>query len=128
MGPSLMAKYKYGMYHKGSFRGGSNIYLRLIMCEDRIFIPSKLQSYVLHWYRMYLLHPVMDITEAINCQHLYWPGIINAVREEVTNSDTCQRTELSNKKYGKLSAKLSEEIPWNKLCVDLTGNYGIKRK
>ena len=31
-------------------------------------------------------------------------------------------------KYGKLSAKLSEETPWNKLCVDLTGLYKIRRK
>ena len=38
-GPSLTAKYKYGTYHKGSFRGGSNKHLSLITCEDKIFIP-----------------------------------------------------------------------------------------
>ena len=26
-----------------------------------------------------------------------------------------------NKKYGELPDKLAEEIPWNKLCVDLIG-------
>ena len=39
---SLMAKYKEGMYHKSSFRGGSNVDLILKMCEDNIVILSIL--------------------------------------------------------------------------------------
>ena len=35
---SLMAKYEDGTYHKGYFRGGSNIYLNLITCEVQILI------------------------------------------------------------------------------------------
>ena len=31
-------------------------------------------------------------------------------------------------KYGKLPAKLAEETPWNKLCVDIKGTYKIRRK
>ena len=37
--PSLMAKYEDGTYHKGYFRGGSNIYLNLITFEDKTVIP-----------------------------------------------------------------------------------------
>ena len=70
----------------------------------------------------------MDRTEAIIYQHYYCPGIINAFWTEVTNCDTCQRTKWSNKKYGKLPAKEAEEIPWNKLWVDLIGPYTIQRK
>ena len=33
-----------------------------------------------------------------------------------------------NKKYGELTAKLSEEIPWNKLFVDIIDPYKIPRK
>ena len=62
------------------------------------------------------------------CQHLYWPGIINAVRKEVTNCDTLQRTKLSNKKHGKLPAKEAEEIPKNILCGFLIDPYDIRRK
>ena len=58
--PILMAKYEDGTYHKGSFRGIINIGLNLIKCEDKIVIPKKIQSYVLHWYHTYLLHPIMD--------------------------------------------------------------------
>ena len=68
--PILMAKYKDGTYHKGDFYVESNIYLNLIACEDNIAIPNIIQSYVLNWCHMYLLHPGMDITEATICQHL----------------------------------------------------------
>ena len=117
-----------GTYQKGSFCGGSNIYINLITCEDYIFIVSILQSYVLHWYHMYLLHSGMGRMEVIICQHLYWPGIRKAVCKEVTNCDTCQRKKLSNIKNGKLPDKEAEEIPWNKICVDLIGPYVIKKK
>ena len=49
MESSIKYKYKDGTYHKGYFRGVSNIHLSLITCKDTIFITSKLQCYVLHW-------------------------------------------------------------------------------
>ena len=80
-----------------------------------IVILLKIQSYVLYWYHTYLLHPGMNRTEAMVNQHFYWTDIRYSVRKEVTNCDTFQRKKLSNKKYGKLPAKLAEEIPCNKL-------------
>ena len=123
-----MDKYKDGTYHKGYFLGGSNSDLNLIMCEDKIVIPSKLQSYVLHWYHTYTLHPGMYITEAMINHNLYCPKIRDAVHKEVTNCDTCKRKKWSNNKYGTLPDKLAEEITWNKFCVDLIGPYFIMRK
>ena len=70
----------------------------------------------------------MDITEAMLFQHFYWPSIIPAIQNEGINCDTCQRTKQSNKRYGKLTAKLAEETPWNKMCVNLIGPYIIRRK
>ena len=89
--PSIKSKYKYGTYHKGYFGGGSNIDLKLTTREDKIVIPPNLQSYVLYWYYMYLLHPRIYITEAMILQDLYWTNIRNAVHMEVMNCDTCQR-------------------------------------
>ena len=57
---------------------------------------------------MYLLHPGMDKTEAIIHQHFYCPKIIDAIEKEVTNFDTFQHKEQSNKKYSKLPDKLAE--------------------
>ena len=34
----------------------------------------------------------------------------------------------ARQKIGKLPAKLSEEIPWNEICVDLVGPHKILRK
>ena len=36
--PNITAKYRYGTYQKSSFRGSSNIDLKLITCKDSIFI------------------------------------------------------------------------------------------
>ena len=126
--PILMAEYKNGMYHKGYFCGSSNDNLSLTMCEDKTCIPSKLQIYVLHWYHTYILSSFLDITESIICQHLNWTDIRYSVQKELTNCDTCQHKKWSNKKYGKLPAKLDEEIPWNKLCVYLIWPYAIRIK
>ena len=57
----------------------------------------------------------MDRTEAMICQHLYWPGIRPDVQKELNNCDTCQSKKRSNKKYVKLPAKLAEERPWNNM-------------
>ena len=70
----------------------------------------------------------MDRTESMIHQHLYCPVIRYAVRKEVANGENCQCTKLSNIEYGKLTAKLSEEIPWKKLCVYLVGTYVIRKK
>ena len=40
----------------------------------------------------------------------------------------CVNVETFNKKNGKLPAKLAEEMPRNKLCVNLKGPYRIPRK
>ena len=70
----------------------------------------------------------MDRTEAIVRQHLYCPVIIESVRKEVINCDHIQPTKWSNIKCGKLSAKVSGEISWNKLWVGLIVPYYIRRK
>ena len=94
--PILIAKYKYGEYHKGSVCWGSNIDLNVIPWEDNIFIPSIIQSYVLYWYHTYLLHTWIDRTESAIQKHLYWHDIRKAFQKEITSCDTCQRTKLSN--------------------------------
>ena len=93
---NIIAKYKTGTYHKGSFHGGSNIDIKLITCKDKIGIPSIPQSYILHWYHTYLLHPGMDRTEAMIHQYLYQTNIRYSVCKEVTNCDTCQRAKQSD--------------------------------
>ena len=122
-----MEKINFAEYQKGSFRGGQNT-IKLVTYKNKIVIPPKLQKGVVKWHRTYLLHPGLDLIDEIICQHLYWPEIRGAVRKEVTRCDMCQRTKRSTKKYGKLPAKMTEETPWNKLCVDLIFPYKIHIK
>ena len=68
-----MAKDKDGTYHKSSFLGVINISLNLIPCEDNICISEIIQSYVLHCYHTYLLHPGIYRTEEMICQHFTVP-------------------------------------------------------
>ena len=70
----------------------------------------------------------MGRTEAMVFQYLYCPGIIYSIWKEVPNCDTCPHTKQSNIKYGKLAANLTEEIPWNTVCVDLIWPYVIRIK
>ena len=77
---------------------------------------------------MYLLRLVLYIMKAVSSQNSYWNGKINALRNEVINCDTCQRTKLLIAKYDKLTAKLADKISWNKLCVGLIGPNKICSK
>ena len=87
-----------------------------------------LQDYVFHWYYTYQLNPGIYRTETIIFQHLYWTIIINDFWKEVINCDTFQCTKRSNIRYGKLPANKAEEIPYNKLCVNIIDHYVTRRK
>ena len=83
-----MAKNQNHMYQNGSSCVEINIDLYLITCEDNIFIPLIIISYVLHWHHKYLLHPGTERTEATINQHLYCPRIRNDLQKELNNYDT----------------------------------------
>ena len=61
------------------------------MCEDNIAVTLIIQSNVIHYKHTYLFHRVMNRTEAIISQHLYWYIIRNTVWVDVKNGDTFQR-------------------------------------
>ena len=92
----LSEKLTCAEYQKVYFCRGRNT-IKLVTYKYKIVIPQKLHIYVVKWYHMYPLHPLLDITEVINLQHLYWIGIISVVQKEVNNCDTCQYTKLSTK-------------------------------
>ena len=46
-------------------------------------------------------------------------------KEVIVTLANVQNNQIKN---GKLPSKLAEEMPWNKICVDLIVFYGIRRK
>ena len=107
------------------FAGGRKTY-QMICLNDKIVIPTTLQTHITQWYHTYLCHPGETRTEKTIRQHFTWTNLRNTVHNICQKCDTCQRTKKSIKKYGLLPEKEAEAIPWEKLCVDLIGPYKIK--
>ena len=45
------------------------------------------------------------------------------IRAQIKVCKTCQKKNKQNLKYGRLTAKGAEDIPWYRLLVDLIGPY-----
>ena len=67
----------------------------------------------------------MDRTDAMILQNVCWIIIRDSIGKDVINCDTFQNKKRSNIKYGKFPSKETEEMSWNKLCVDIIGLYSI---
>ena len=72
-------------------------YIKLMAYKVKIFIPQKLQKYIVKCYHMYLLHHGLDQTEAIVLQDLYWPSIRDTIQTKIKDGDDFQCTKISNK-------------------------------
>ena len=57
---------------------------------------------------MYNLHPILDQTDMMIHQHLFWPIIREAVQSEIKHYDSFQNKKNDNKKYVKIPTKLVE--------------------
>ena len=69
-GPFLLEIFTSTKYQKGYFRGSRNT-IELLTYKEKIFIPQKIQKYVVKLYHKYLLYPGLYQTEAIIHHHLY---------------------------------------------------------
>ena len=47
----------------------------LICKNDKMFVPTILQNYVVNWYHIYVLYPGTELIEVTNIQHKYWPNL-----------------------------------------------------
>ena len=71
--------------------------IQLMTYKIKVVITLKLQIYIVHWYHAHLFHNVLDRTEVVIYQHLYWDGIRKYFQEEFNNSDIFQCTKHSIK-------------------------------
>ena len=61
-----------------------------------IFIPLIIQSYILHWFDMYVLYIGLDRIDAMIRQHFYWYRIKQCPYSS-KKCDTFRCTNQSNK-------------------------------
>jgi putative transposase len=113
-------------YSLKDFHGGGRTN-RLLCYKDRIVIPKRLQSRVVHWYHYTLCHPGINRTEETISQHFYWKNMRDQITRDVSTCGVCQKQKKQRKKYGLLPEKKAEFQPWERLCVDLIGPYKIKK-
>ena len=81
---------------------------RIITRKNKIFITGKPPKYVVNWYHMYLVHPVLNQIEEGIYQHLYWNRIMEDIWKKLKNCDNYQHKKTANKKNAELTAKSSE--------------------
>ena len=82
-------------YHVKSFRGGRNTHM-LVCKNDKMFMPTMIESYVVNWYHKYLLHLGADCTEETIIQHYYWTNLREKIRTHIKVYKTCQKNKKKN--------------------------------
>ena len=98
---------------------------RLITKEDKIVIPKSLQVKAVKYYHQTLCHPGETRTELTMGQHYTWMGMRKTVEKVCKYCRTCQLNKSKLRAMGHLPPKTAEEIPWERLCIDLIGPYTV---
>ena len=98
----------------------------LVKDKSRLVIPKVLQARALQWYHHYLQHPGETRLEETLVAVMYWPGLRADVRRHVKSCKRCQLGKRRKRKYGHVPSKIADQVPWQKVCVDLIGPYTVK--
>ena len=98
----------------------------LVKDKSRLVIPKVLQARAVQWYHHYLQHPGISRLEETLVAVMYWSGLRADVRRHVKSCERCQKGKRRTRQYGHVPPKIADQIPWQKVCVDLIGPYTIK--
>ena len=91
----------------------------LLLCM-RVVVPEKLRKRVLN--ELHLTHSVMSQMKAIARSHVWWPGLVKAIKDLVRMCSSCQQTRS-------LPAKVPLHPwewlarPWQRLHLDFAGPF-----
>ena len=78
----------------------------LIMVQGKIYVPIKLRQRVVNWYHFHLCNPGATRLSNTISQTMFWPGMVNHVKQLTKHCDICQRYKKPILKYGELPAKI----------------------
>ena len=118
---------KSEQYKQTRFDFGDTQY-SLVTRDGKIVVPKALQKSGVKWYHELLMHPGETRTELTMGQHFTWRGMRKTVEDICGKCQACQLQKPKLKRLGHLPPKLPEEIPWERLCIDLIGPYTIGSK
>jgi hypothetical protein len=71
------------------------------------------------------MHPGEMRMELPMGQHYTWKGMHTTIQAVCSRCASCQLMKAKYRKLGHLPEKNAEEIPWERLCIDLIGPYKV---
>jgi len=106
------------------FRFGDSTF-KLVTKAGKILLPASLQLKVVHWYHDTLLHPGLTRMELTMGQHYTWTGMCRTIEQVCKRCVPCQLNKIKLNRMGHLPEKMVEEIPWERVYIDLIGPYTV---
>jgi hypothetical protein len=91
----------------------------LVTKEGKIVLPKALQKKGITWYHQEHMHPGETRMELTMGQHYTWKGMRTTIQAVCSKCASCQLMKAKHRKLGHLPEKNAEEIPWERLCIDL---------
>jgi hypothetical protein len=134
MNPSLIAKYQSldkKLKKEMTDAKGKDFSVKvvegvsLVHQNDKIQIPSKLQSRIIAWYHEYLAHPGENRTKDTISQVFTWPQMWSQVKTFCKTCPQCQLWKRKHPQYGKLPIKEAKADPWTEVHVDMMGPLSV---
>ena len=102
--------------------------VKLIMKDNKIYIPHTMRESILNWYHHMLNHPGGDRLGNTIKQNCYWKGLSHQAKDYVKTCQVCQQYKRK-RKYGHVPAKIIQDlVPWRTVHIDLIGPYSITAK
>jgi len=115
---------KAGEYQLTDFKFGDQTF-KVATKAGKIILPTALQSKAVHWYHDTLLHPGETRMELTMGQHYTWEGMRKTIQRVCKRCVYCPFNKPKLKKMGHLPEKKAEEIPWERVCLDLIWPYTV---
>jgi len=100
--------------------------VKLVMYQNRIYVPPALQQKTLDWYHHFLCHPGGQRLANTIASVCYWKGLTYQAGQVARKCPICQKCKVRNHRYGYLPPKEIDNLtPWDTVHIDLKGPYHI---
>lgn len=94
--------------------------------NSKIVIPQALQLNMIKWYHHVLGHCGTERLIKSISQHLYSPGLKEAVATFCKTCDACQRYKNPGIGIGHLATRQEIRVPWEEIAIDTIGPWNIQ--
>ena len=93
---------------------------------NQLVVPMTLCARTLQWYHHYLQHPGISRLKETTNTVMYWPSIRPNVKRLVKSWKHCQMGKQPKRMWSKVPRRISNQVLWRKVCVNLSDPYPLK--